>query len=509
MKKFTGLILLLTAAGFFWGAGQVNVPLRQQRKELRISQADPVDNAPPLVAFTTVALGGFRGIVADILWVRASKLQDEGKYFELVQLADWITKLEPRYAQVWSFHGWNLSYNISVMFNSPEDRWRWVRHGISLLRDEGLRYNPGDPDVLYQLGWIFQHKVGQELDDAHKFYKESWAHEMMRLFDGPAPDYAAIGAAPKNTEQLFARPGTRELVRQIEAAGRDPYALELLGTNIPPNIAKLLDADAASADLKSYIRRRALADTYKLDPAIMQEVDAEYGPLDWRLSQAHAIYWAWQSKKWARRDFTRRQAERMMFQSMVEAFRQGRLFVSPTTGKLLPTANLDLTPRVRKVYEDALATNPGESTILTAHKNFLRESIETHHSFNKMKEAADLYADLHTRYPDSENADGLQQFLLKKFLADIGSDMRSASSSEATRMIEGHFYQAEIWKLMGDEERAAGMTARAIIIYNEFVKAHQDPEWWGRIGIPTTHELRQSAIERAATDFSSLRTKQE
>ncbi len=506
MRRWTNIVFLVIAVACFFGAARMNGPLCEQRKVLQISQADPVENAPPLVAFTTVALGGFRGIVADILWVRASDLQEKGKYFELVQLADWITKLEPRYAQVWTFQGWNLAYNVSVMFNAPEDRWRWVRHGIELLRDEGLKYNPGDPDVLYQLGWIFQHKIGQDMDDAHQFYKQSWAREMMRLFDGPAPDYAAMAAAPKSTDELLARPGARELVRKIEAAGRDPYSLDMLGTNLPPAVAGLLAGDPAAGDLKAYVRRHALSHIYKMDPAVMKEVDAAYGPLDWRLSQAQAIYWAWLSKKYARKKFTSVQADRMMFQSMVEAFRQGRLFVSPTTGRLMPTANLDLVPRVRKVYEDAIAEHPDEDTIKTAHKNFLRETVETLYMFHHVKEAQELFNDLKKRYPDAENSGNLDAFILAKFTADAGADiMKSATSSEAIRLIEAHFYQAEIWRMMGDEDRAGGMAAKAMVFYNRFRADHTDPEWWGRVGIPDPSDLRKSARERAAQDFEALR----
>ena len=47
-----------------------------------------------------MALGGFRGLLADILWIRAISLQEQGKYFELVQLADWIQKLQPKFAGV-------------------------------------------------------------------------------------------------------------------------------------------------------------------------------------------------------------------------------------------------------------------------------------------------------------------------------------------------------------------------------------------------------------------------
>ena len=102
-----------------------------------------------MLAFTTVALGGFRGLISNLLWIRANDLQIDDKFFEAAQLADWITDLEPHFAQVWAFQAWNMAYNISVKFkeNAPgdySDRWRWVQRGIELLRDEGLRYNPDE-----------------------------------------------------------------------------------------------------------------------------------------------------------------------------------------------------------------------------------------------------------------------------------------------------------------------------------------------------------------------------
>ena len=115
-----------------------------------------------MLAFTTVALGGFRGLISNILWIRASDLQDEDKYFEMAQLADWITKLEPHFVQVWLVESWNMAYNISVKFKDFPDRWRWVRHGIELLRDDGLRYNPNETLIYRELAWFFQHKMGAE-----------------------------------------------------------------------------------------------------------------------------------------------------------------------------------------------------------------------------------------------------------------------------------------------------------------------------------------------------------
>ena len=88
--------------------------LNKDRARLQLTAQLPLDNAPPALAFTTVALGGFRGLIANALWLRASELQEQEKFFELIQLADLITKLQPRFPTVWSFLSWNLAYNVSA-----------------------------------------------------------------------------------------------------------------------------------------------------------------------------------------------------------------------------------------------------------------------------------------------------------------------------------------------------------------------------------------------------------
>ena len=97
-KKFFILqsSFLIASAVALAAAGALNLRLFERRATEHLTQAPPTQNMPPAVAFTTVALGGFRGILADILWMRAGSLQDDGRYFELVQLSDWITKLQPR-----------------------------------------------------------------------------------------------------------------------------------------------------------------------------------------------------------------------------------------------------------------------------------------------------------------------------------------------------------------------------------------------------------------------------
>ena len=120
------------------------------------------------------ALGGFRSLAAEAVWFRADLLQEEGRYVELAQLASTLTFLEPHTPELWGYAAWNLAYNISVMMPTSEDRWRWVLAGLKLLRDDGLRLNPDDPDICRELAWLFQNKIGGKIDSSAPLYRIKW-----------------------------------------------------------------------------------------------------------------------------------------------------------------------------------------------------------------------------------------------------------------------------------------------------------------------------------------------
>jgi len=130
--------------------------------------------APVLAEGVLAAVGGLRSIAAEVIWFRADRLQEEGRYVELVQLASALTFMEPHTPEVWSYAAWNLAYNVSVMMTLPEDRWHWVEAGIRLLRDEGLVLNPKSPELCRELAWMFELKIGTDLDSAAATYRRKW-----------------------------------------------------------------------------------------------------------------------------------------------------------------------------------------------------------------------------------------------------------------------------------------------------------------------------------------------
>jgi hypothetical protein len=329
-NKWITPLLIILAIAFLWIAGSMSTNLTDMRREYDLVSTTPIENAPPLVAFTTVALGGFRGILADILWLRVSYLQDNGNYLEVAQLSDWIAKLEPRCTEIWSFHAWNMAYNISVMMSDYNARWRWVNNGIELLRDKGLLYDSGAPKIYFELGWLFQNKIAANFDDAHTFYKIKWANEMTELLGSGYPDYTALK--------------------------KDPATI------------------------------KKMTEHYKLIPEIMQQIDNMYGPLDWRCPLTHSVYWGYRAKQHAP-DGKFIPGERMIFQSLSQSILYHNCATNNTDNN---KPDISLLNKTITAYEYAI-NNYNDKTFRTAHYNFMSAAIKLLIKNNMMKDAQKIY----------------------------------------------------------------------------------------------------------------------
>lgn len=413
-------------------AGRLNLALLDARTRGRLTAAPPLVNAPPLVVFTTVALGGFRGILADALWLRVTTLQEQGRYFEIAQLADWISKLEPDVDAVWTFHAWNMAYNISYLFPEPADRWRWVQNGIRLLRDEGLVYNPASPLIYRELGYIYQYKIGNIFDKAHWYYKFQLAADMDPLMPGGRP---------------------------------------------PP------DESPAWTILRNH---------YRLDPDVVRSVDETYGPLDWRLPDTHALYWADQGRRLAWADPKELAVcERMVYQCLTQSFRAGRLLFDAGRGLYATTPYLELLPRVRQAYEEILSTRD-QPVFHNAYANFLAEAVMMLATFNREAEARSLYDDLMRRYPREDSQDSFEKFIFRSLVRDI----EHTPALRVGGLIEGMFYQSMVWASLGEEPRAQGFDAIARLLWREYMRTLTRPDLVKTSGLPPVEELRRRAWER-------------
>ncbi|OQW96874.1 MAG: hypothetical protein BWK77_03325 [Verrucomicrobia bacterium A1] len=502
MRLLRSIAWLLLAAVALGGAGGMHPRLLEARRAAELNQGDPLENAPPLVAFTTVALGGFRGLVVDILWMRASELQDKGKYFELVQLADWITKLQPRFASIWAYHGWNLAYNVSVMLSDPADRWRWVRHGLMLMRDEGMVYNPGSALLHRELAWMFQHKLGMDSDQAHIYYKREWAAEMTALFGGPRPDLEALAAAPADAETLLRDPAVAHLAAALRAAGLDPLSARVLDPGgVPAALQARVSDSAEGTALRAFVRARRMREVYKLNPARMLEIERHLGAqLEWRLPTPHAVYWATLGLDFARTRFDEISLRRQVFQSLSDCFLRGRLAVDSGGGLFVMSPDLALLPAVRASYAEALKQHPDDPTVRQAHRNFLVDAVMISATYNRMQQSRELYAELNRLYPSGAPA-SVEAYIAATWSTHIGD----LDPGQALAAVEAALYQAVFWKLLGDDEASAGHEQIARFCWDAYMDGRKDPELRARTGLPPIETIRDRAAERAKSDLAAAR----
>lgn len=456
-SKAKKIIWASLAVALLVGVFALQESMNLDRDSLGLTRVEPLENAPPVLAFTTVALGGFRGLISNILWIRATELQDEDKFFEMAQLADWITKLEPHFVQVWLEQSWNMAYNISVKFKDFPDRWRWVRHGIELLRDDGLRYNPNETLIYRELGWFFQHKIGANMDDANIYYKQQWADDMAQVFDKKTP----------NLDELI-HPQTDDQRR----------------------------------------RARLLRETYKMDPEFMKQVDQEYGPLEWRLPEAHAIYWAALGLEKAKLNPTKIKEDdlitlrRIVYQSMQISFQRGRLVANPFVKAFEFGPNLDIIPKVSAAYEQAAQDDvKNRDHIEKAHKNFLKDAVYFLYVNNRIADALHWYQYLGTKYPNNTLLDyqtnsfprnlTLDQYAVARVQEDVTETM---SRDRVKAIIEGLLVKALTSLALGEDERAAGyklLAGKVLDTYSSKTRARGEA-----LAISSLDDIQREVVNR-------------
>ena len=177
-----------------------------EQSTLRYSN-NAVEGAPDWVNTLGMSIGALRGLMVDYLWIKINRMKDAGLFYEVMADAELITKLQPRFSQVWVFHAHNMAYNISVATNTLEERWEWVNAGIRLLREKGLVANPDDMVLHKELSFFFGHKIDGNSDDAHMYYKRLLADEWNTLlgtppqsWDGRTEAMKAISDAPRTLE---------------------------------------------------------------------------------------------------------------------------------------------------------------------------------------------------------------------------------------------------------------------------------------------------------------------
>ena len=507
-----------------------------QRRQMKLISNEPLENAPPSLAFATVAMGAFRGLVVDVLWMRADELKEQGQFFDAKQLAEWITTLQPRFASVWEFQAWNMAYNISVAMpaTQPQERWRWVKNGYELLRDRGIPMNPKSILLYRELARIFQHKIGGVTDDAHKYYKLQLALAMEPLL-GPANNktFTALAEAPVDWQKIIKDADVLTLITALKSADRtfeddDKFVSNYLSLRQNParfNSAAFSTIDsfrgtAALEKFDIFAKAYQLRKTWKLDPALMQRLNKLYGPvdwadpnkhlpLDWRHPDSHAIYWAVKGLQTAgegKFSAVEINTDRIVNHSLQNLFRKGKIFIykppPPDTNREPRAARYEvfLRPDLRmfepysnsalaviEKYKHIEDRKGSFKSLQIGHRNMLKNAMLSFYQAGHKRQAQKIYNQLRKLYPADEFKVPLVVFARNRLLEELKA-LHITNAKEIVQMLlrESYFLYA-----MRDDDEATGRENLAIEIHGHYQSMYTDEN---RIDLPDLKLSRYLAL---------------
>jgi hypothetical protein len=273
------------------------------------------------------------------------------------------------------------------------------------------------------------------------------------------------------------------------------------GTNFGPLLQPQTAAD--------FQRLHSLTNRYKLDPAFAKSVDENYGPFDWLLPEAHAIYWGAKALDEAAKNPDKVKPEdlitvrRIIYQSLLQSLKHGRVIANPFNGSYALGPNVDLVDNLNKFYLKAYAdeNDRGQKDgILKAHRNSLREAIYFLYEANRMDEARKWFKYLGEHYPDKPILDGQPNSYPRNITLDeyavgvVQTDITETSQERVTSAIQSLLMRAYACLADGEEDRYQNFLNLARRVHERYVKATSGSKGDVRIPLLPFKEMEASVV---------------
>ncbi|MDQ6765859.1 MAG: hypothetical protein M3Z22_07165 [Verrucomicrobiota bacterium] len=192
---------LLLAVGGVLLFGGLRCPL--EHSLFRERAARNLQTAPPLdlslreqvgqLGFIA-ALGGFRALVADVLFIDAHVAWERTEWTRLLLLFRQVTTLQPHVIFFWDMAAWHTAWNASAaaLHDSTQPRLalrmaaqrEWFDLGCDFL-ERGIRNNPDRAELYEAMARLQRDKYNDHLAAAHFFHEAAarpGAHSYARRF---------------------------------------------------------------------------------------------------------------------------------------------------------------------------------------------------------------------------------------------------------------------------------------------------------------------------------------
>jgi hypothetical protein len=163
--------------------------------------------------------------------------------------------------------------------------------------------------------------------------------------------------------------------------------------------------------------------------------------------------------------------------------------------------NLDMIKNANRAYEDMMDQDPEtREAIVTAHRNFLRDSVYFLYTYNRLAEANEWYAYLTKKYPDKGVVPGDPESLPAKVpmedyaLSRLGEDANETSDVRTRTLLRGLIGNAYFNLAAGIEDRAANYSLLAEKIWKRYMKKIAGNET--RVGLPPLKSIQLEVVDQ-------------
>ncbi len=504
-------LLLLTGICIFISS-QFLPTILEKRQKYQLTQNHPLENAPPQLVIATTALGGLRGFMIDYLWLRATELRNKGSHYEIVQLYDWISKLEPRIPEVWSYIAWEMAYNISETMYSPDDRWRWIYKGMCQLRDHGIIYNQNTPHLYWELAFMIYNKIDVNAIQQYKHYFGLKWFQFWNEVLGSEFDIEAIVQAPATLEILLKDTFVVQFLEESKKHANfdmlaDFYNISNLSEEAKSKLDEITKQEkyaTAIPKIIAYIISQRLQKEFKMQPQKMLSMTQKYGKIDWRLPSAHSLYWAEEglaafgrlkanpSKKLSNvnMETLERNLDRVQHTALQQIFEYGTFLVM-TPQRLVCIPNFTVLDSLQELCEN-IQKKWGLEKGRESHETFLRRAIGKCYMHNRSEQAKKYFEILKKKFPNNpEYRQDIDTFIVQ----DVGRTVNFAQP----HVVEEYLIrsQADAYRslLESNYEKYNGLTHIIALIYRRYLERH-DQNFDNEYLKPRTMEYIQKSAYR-------------
>jgi hypothetical protein len=119
-------------------------------------------------------LAGFRGVVADFLWIQANGFWEKRQWLRQYRDMVLVTTLQPQSVLFWDTTAWHMAWNIGYAVSvDPANRTRaegikrqreWQEKAREFL-ERGIENIPNRYELYFALGWLYYEKLSGSCED--------------------------------------------------------------------------------------------------------------------------------------------------------------------------------------------------------------------------------------------------------------------------------------------------------------------------------------------------------